>query len=59
MSELQVVLSPPSNRPPKQIASGYEDDDIRSLGDSIAALDKQESKELLAYLRLKLGISKD
>ena len=41
--------SPPIK--PPAVATGFEDDDIRDLGDRIAKLTLREAKELQQYLR--------
>jgi hypothetical protein len=52
---LQTQLASPPPMPPSKIALGFEDDEIRELGDRIAALSPVEARELSEYLRV-LGV---
>jgi hypothetical protein len=46
---------PAMDRPPpggKFTAAGFEDDDIRAIGDTLIGLPSDEASQLLKYLRL-------
>ena len=50
-SQPQLIADPP--KPPAKIALGFEDDEIRELGDKIAALSPEKARELNEHLKAK------
>lgn len=49
--QLQLTIVPP--KPPAKNALGFEDDEIRELGDKIASLSPEKARELNEYLKAK------